>query len=287
MRLGVGLSSPSDDPEAIAQAYVDAGYSAAICPAVTLEQPERIGAIRKAFERYDVLLAEMGVWNNMLHPNPVVRNANIQANIETLATADEVGVRCCVNIAGSFNPDQWDGPHPRNLSEEAFELTVENVRMVLDTAKPKRTVYSLETMPWVIPDSIQSYQRLIKAIGHPMFGVHLDPVNMINTPSRFYNNASFLQECFTAFGEAIISVHAKDISMEPTLTVHLQEVRPGLGDLDYGVFLRELNKLPEDTPFILEHLPQNEYPPAQAYVLETAEKVGVSFYQSERYQDST
>jgi len=281
------LSSPSDDPEAIAQAYVEAGYSAAVCPAVTLEQPDRIGAIRKAFDRYDVLLAELGVWNNMLHPNPEVRKANVQANIETLATADEVGVRCCVNIAGSFNPDQWDGPHPRNLSEEAFELTVENVRMILDTAKPKRTVYSLETMPWVIPDSIQSYQRLIEAIDHPMFGIHLDPVNMINAPSRFYNNAAFLRECFTAFGEAIISVHAKDIRLKSTLTVHLQEVRPGLGDLDYGVFLREMNKLPEDTPFILEHLPQDEYPPAQAYILETAEKVGVSVYQPKRYQEST
>jgi sugar phosphate isomerase/epimerase len=278
MRLGVGLPIYSDDPESIAQAYVDAGYSAAICPAVTLEQPERIRSIQQAFDRHDILLAEMGVWNNMLHPDSVERKTNIQANIETLATADEVGVRCCVNIAGSFNPDQWDGPHPKNLSEEAFELTVENVCNILDTAKPKRTVYSLETMPWVIPDSIQSYQRLIKAINHPMFGVHLDPVNIINSPSRFYNNAAFLQECFAAFGEKIISVHAKDIRMEPTLTVHLQEVQPGMGDLDYGVFLREMSKLPEDTPFILEHLPQEAYTPAQAYVLDVAKKIGVSFY---------
>jgi hypothetical protein len=34
-----------------------------------------------------------------------------------------------------------------------------------------------------------------------------------------------------------------------------------------------------DTPFILEHLPQDEYPPAQTYVLEVANEIGVSFYQ--------
>jgi sugar phosphate isomerase/epimerase len=285
MRLGVGLHIPSDDPEMIASAYVEAGYSAAICPTVTIDQPERIRAIQTAFNKHDVLLAEMGVWNNMLHPDPEIRANNIHANIETLAVADEVGVHCCVNIAGSFDPDHWDGPHPKNFSEEAFELTVENVRTILDGAKPRRTIYSLETMPWVIPDSIESYQRLIEAINHPMFGVHLDPVNMINSPSRFYNNARFLQDCFARLGEVIVSVHAKDIRMEPKLTVHLQEVRPGLGTLDYKTFITEMSKLPVDTPFILEHLPQEDYAPSQAYILEVADEVGVSFYESKSERD--
>ena len=279
MRLGVGLELPSDDPETIAGAYVAAGYTAAICPTVTLDQPERIRAIQETFKKYDVLLAELGVWNNMLHPDPKMQKANLKANIEALAVADKVGVRCCVNIAGSFDPDRWDGPHPKNLSEEAFELTVENVRRILDAVKPKRTVYSLETMPWVIPDSIESYQRLIVAIDDPMFGVHLDPVNMINSPARFYDNAGFLRECFARLGKAIVSVHAKDIRMAPKLTVHLEEVRPGLGDLDYVTFLTEMSKLPVDTPFILEHLPQEEYPSAQAYVLRVADEIGVTFYE--------
>jgi len=279
MRLGVGLSIPSEDPETIARAYCQAGYTAAVCPAVTLNQPERIGAIQEAFKKRDVLLAEMGIWNNMLHPDPEIRKANVQANIEALAIADEVGVRCCVNIAGSFDSNHWDGPHPKNLSEEAFALTIENIRRILDAVKPKRTVYSLETMPWVIPDSIESYKRLIDAIDDLMFGVHLDPVNMINSPARFYNNAGFLRECFARLGERIVSVHAKDIRLAPELTVHLQEVRPGLGDLDYKTFLTEMSNLPVDTPFILEHLPQEEYAPAQAYVLEVANEIGVSFYQ--------
>ena len=279
MRLGVGLELPSDDPETIAGAYVAAGYTAAICPTVTLDQPERIRAIQETFKKYDVLLAELGVWNNMLHPDPKMQKANLKANIEALAVADKVGVRCCVNIAGSFDPDRWDGPHPKNLSEEAFELTVENVRRILDAVKPKRTVYSLETMPWVIPDSIESYQRLIEAVDHPMFGVHLDPVNMINSPARFYDNTRFLRECFARLGPKIVSVHAKDIRMEPRLTVHLQEVGPGLGHLDYRTFLTEMSRLPVDTPFILEHLPQEAFPAAQTYVLGVAEQIGVSFYQ--------
>ncbi len=278
MRLGVGLTHSFNDPENMAKAYRTAGYTAAICPDVTLNQPERIRAIRQAFDKYDVLLAEFGVWNNMLHPDPEIQKANLQANIQALATADEAGVLCCVNIAGSFDPQRWDGPHPKNLSTEAFERTVENVRTILQAVKPRRTVYSLETMPWVIPDSIESYLALIDAIDHPMFGVHLDPVNMINSPARFYNNAAFLSDCFSRLGHKIVSVHAKDIRLDPPLTVHLQEVRPGLGQLDYHTLLKAMAKLPVDTPLILEHLPQEDYPPAQAYVLESARAAGVTFY---------
>ena len=118
MRLGASISFQSGDPEEIARSYVEAGYGAAICPDVSLDQPEKINAIRQAFARQDVRLAEIGVWNNMLDPDPQRRKINLEANIARLALGDEIGVGCCVNIAGSFNPERWDGPHPKNISEE-------------------------------------------------------------------------------------------------------------------------------------------------------------------------
>jgi len=278
MRLGVGLRTESNEPDAIARAYVEAGYSAAVCPPASLDQPELIRAVRDAFARHDVMLAEIGAWNNMLHPDLGQCTANVEANIQTLALGDELGAVCCVNIAGSFNPELWDGPHPCNLSDEAFELTVENVRQIIDTVKPKRTRYCLETMPWVIPDSVDSYLSLIEAVDRPMFGVHLDPVNMINSPARYYDNAGFLRDCFSRLGPWIVSCHAKDIRMHAQLTVHLDEVRPGLGALDYAVYLRELSQLPGDVPLLLEHLPQEEYPAAREHIVGVAEQMGLSFH---------
>ena len=281
MRLGVSLHTSNDeDPEAIARGYIQAGYSAATCPAVSLDQPERIKAIREAFARHDVLLAEVGVWNNMLDPDPVRRAANLEVNIQKMALAEEVGARCCVNIAGSFSADCWDGPHPHNLSEEALELTVQNVRQILQAVKPRRSCYALETMPWVFPDSPESYLKLIAAINHPQFAVHLDPVNMINCPSRYYHNAAFLRQCFDLLGRWIVSCHGKDIRLSEQLTMHLDEVRPGTGALDYRTYLQELSRLPGDIPLILEHLPQEEYPLARAYVLGVAQEIGAGFHQS-------
>jgi len=277
MRLGIPLESKTVDPEEIAREYARRGYGAAVCPAVTLSQPERIKAIREAFARHDVVIAEVGVWNNMLDVDPFQRAANIQANMDKLALADEVGALCCVNTAGSFSPDHWDGPHPRNLTEEAFEMIVQTVRYIIDAVNPKRAYYTLETMPWVYPDSPESNLELIKVIDRPMFGVHLDPVNMINCPSRYYQNASFLRECFQSLSPWIIACHGKDILMRNQLTLHLDEVRPGLGVLDYGVYLWELSRLPGDVPLIIEHLPQEEYLPATDYVRMVAHENGLAF----------
>ncbi len=155
---------------------------------------------------------------------------------------------------------------------------MQNVRQIIDTVKPKRTFYTLETMPWVIPDSPDSYLKLIEAVDRPMFGVHLDPVNLINCPARYYHNADFLRECFSKLGPWIVSCHGKDIIMRDQLTVHLDEVRPGLGALDYKVFLQELSRLPGDVPLILEHLAPDEYPLAREYVVGVAAEIGLSFH---------
>jgi sugar phosphate isomerase/epimerase len=280
MRLGASLPVADSDPEEAARTYAAAGYSAAVVPPLPPDKPDRIRVTRQAFARYDIVLAETGVWNNMLDPDSRRRAANLEANVAALASADALGVLCCVNIAGSFHPDQWDGPHPRNLSEEAFELTVENVRHVLDSVQPRRTRYTLEPMPWTLPDSPDSYLRLIEAVDRPMFGVHLDPVNMINCPARYYHSGRFLKECFAKLGPWIVSCHGKDIALRKRLTVHLDEVRPGLGTLDYRTFLRELSRLPGDVPLILEHLPAEEYPRAREFVLGVARELGLSFHRA-------
>ena len=140
----------------------------------------------------------------------------------------------------------------------------------------RSAVYTLETMPWMYPDSPQSYLELMEVIDRKNVAVHLDPVNLINCPARYFGNAEFLRECFALLGSQIVGVHAKDILLRDNLTVHLDEVRPGLGSLDYGVFLTEMAKLPSDTPFMLEHLPnEDEYAQAAASVRSVATALGI------------
>ena len=132
-------------------------------------------------------------------------------------------------------------------------------------------------MPYMLPDSPDTYLKLIKAIDRKQFAAHLDPVNMISSPQRFYNNAAFIKDCFKKLGPYMKSIHAKDITIMPELTVHLEERRPGLGSLDYGVFLAGDQQI-KDIPFMLEHLEsQEDYLLAAEYVRETGAKNGITF----------
>ena len=121
-----------------------------------------------------------------------VRKEAIQKCQEKLALADEIGAECCVNIAGSRS-SKWDGPHPDDLTPDTFSAIVDTVQTIIDGVKPKRTYYTLETMPWMYPDSTDSYVKLIDAIDRPSFAVHFDPVNLICSPQRYFNNAALME----------------------------------------------------------------------------------------------
>jgi len=99
--------------------------------------------------------------------------------------------------------------------------------------------------------------RLIKAVDRKQFAVHLDPVNLVCSPRRYFNNGELIRECFDKLGPYIKSCHAQDIFLRPELTTHLDEVRPGLGGLDYLTYLKGLSKFP-GIPLMLEHLKTRE-----------------------------
>lgn len=278
MRLGAPVFINTDDPLELAKAHKAEGYRAAYCPKVTLKETERIREIETAFSAESVVIAEVGAWGNMIAPDLQKRQAQIDIVCERLALADEVGALGCVDYAGTYDPDSSINPHPKNLSDECFELIVDTIRHIVDSVKPKRAQFMLEMMPCVHPHSPDSYAALLEAVDRRAFGVHLDPVNIITSPERYFNNGGVIKECFDKLGHAIISCHGKDVIMLPTYMVEIQECRPGTGTLDYRTFLTELNRLPGDVPLMMEHLPnKEEYDLAKGYITGVASELGLSF----------
>ena len=276
MRLGAPLTQPATDPAAWVAAVQAKGYRAAYCPVKPDADVATIAAYRAAAQAADIVIAEVGAWSNPLSPDPATRTAALDKCKASLLLAERIGARCCVNIAGSRG-EKWDGPHPADLTPETFDLIVTTTREIIDAVQPRQTVYALETMPWMYPDSLESYQRLIKAIDRPGFGVHFDPVNLVNSPQRYFQNAALIRACVTALGPQIRSVHVKDIQLADRLTVHLDEVRPGQGALDLRTLLRELHQLDPALPIMLEHLPNEaEYDLAAAHVRAIAKAEGIT-----------
>jgi sugar phosphate isomerase/epimerase len=273
MRLSGPVFDALPDADAWVAAHRRQGYTAASVTSTDIDIASYVHAAKAA----DILIAEVGAWSNPIALDSKVRADAVDHCCKMLAFGDALGARCCVNIAGSRGP-VWDGPHPDNLSADTFALIVDTVRNIIDTVQPTRCFYTLETMPWVFPDSPDTYLDLLKAIDRKQFGVHLDPVNIINCPRRAYDTRRFLRECFEKLGPHIKACHAKDIRFSQHLTIHLDECAPGEGLLDYEMYLGELARLDPDIPLSLEHMttPQ-EYLAAAHHLRAVAERIGATW----------
>ncbi|MDF1516182.1 MAG: sugar phosphate isomerase/epimerase [Anaerolineae bacterium] len=277
MRLGGPVFVNKMTPEKWISALKQAGYGAAYCPVNADSTKEVIQAYATAAKAANIVIAEVGAWSNPLSPNQEERTAALEKCKVQLALADQIGAKCCVNISGSRGTP-WDGPHRDNLTKATFDMIVNQVREIIDAVNPQRAVFALEPMPWMYPDTADNYLDLIEQIDRPQFAVHIDMVNVINSPRRYYQNADLIYEWFSKLAPFIVSCHAKDTLISSQLTTHLDEVRPGLGELDYRTMLREIDKLHPDTPLMIEHLhTAEEYTLSAAYIRRVAEEIGVAF----------
>ncbi|MCY2991944.1 MAG: sugar phosphate isomerase/epimerase [Planctomycetota bacterium] len=278
VRLGGPVFQAPQDPDELAASHRQLGYRAAYCPAVGLNDTDRIRDVVRAFAKHDVAIAEVGRWCNLLDADSAKRAANLKTVSDGLALAEALGARCCVDIAGSFSREAWHGPHPENLSEKYFDETVENARKIIDAVKPQRAKFCFEMMGWALPDSPDSYVRLIKAVDRPAFGVHLDPCNLVNCPARFYQNGKLIDECFDKLAPWIASCHAKDVTWDVEMQIHFREVTIGTGSLDFTTYLRRLAALPGDVPLMIEHMANAaEYDKCRQHLFELGKRSGVGF----------
>ncbi len=274
MRIG-GSVFGYTDPESWALKHVEHGYGAAYFPLNSADDPAMIEAYVDAARRHGLVIAEIGVWNNQFERNEALREANFRYAVAQLKLADRVGAQCCVNISGSLG-STWDGPHPDNLSPGTYRRVVENVRAIIDAARPQRTWYALEPMPWMFPHSIEDMARLIADVDRERFAVHVDMCNMVNSFDHVYRTGELVRAFFREFGPLIRVVHAKDTALGEGLTLHIGEAIPGDGVFDYDALLTACAELYPDLPVMTEHLKtEAEYLRATGFIQKKAEQLGI------------
>jgi sugar phosphate isomerase/epimerase len=280
---GQTINTESDDPELLAQECKRLGYTAAYCPPSKPEDTARIKAIIAAFAKQNIVIAEVGAWRNLMTPDLTARKANLEYVTGQMAVADEVGARCCVDITGSFDAATLSGPHPKNQSQEFIDGTVENCRKIIDAVKPKRSYFAIEMKGCNFPDGPDPYIKLIQAVDRPRLGVHIDICNIINSPTRYYNNTALIKETFSKLGKWVRSCHAKDLLWVPQVNVNFQETVPGRGGIktaqipgvDYHTYVEEVVKL--GSPLMLEHLTSaEEYREGAEYIRKVAGDLNIA-----------
>jgi sugar phosphate isomerase/epimerase len=225
------------------------------------------------------MLSEAGYWENIMDTDAASRAGHRQKQLESLILAEELGAVCSVNIFGSYCHGNGNSQHVAlNFSEEAFEAAVEMARYFIDSVKPKTAYFCYEIFPFDITDTAENLERMIRAVDRKQFGVHLDLANLINCPRAYFSSGEIAKECVRRFGDRIVSCHVKDIKLkEPSISVILEEVLLGTGNIDLKTFMRQIEGLTRPIPFMMEHLgSEDEYDKAAAKIRETGKELGLN-----------
>ncbi len=174
-----------------------------------------------------------------------------------IGASEYIGADCCVNISGGKG-DIWDGPYRENYSAKTYEEIILCIQRLIDSVKPQKTFYTLEPMPWMHPFSPEDYFQMIKDIERDRFAVHMDIVNMINTPEKYLFNKEFTDKAFEMLGKYIKSCHIKDVVMQTNLTTIIRETALGDGGFDLKNYIDQINSISPDMSIIIEHLKKEE-----------------------------
>jgi len=267
MILGLSSSLKHSSPEEWAKRMNELGARAVVFPVDYTAGEQLISAYKAAADKYNLIIAEVGVWRNTLAADKDERAKWIDYAINQLKMADKIGANCCVNVVGTPYGPRWDGGYKENFSKEAWDMSVEMIQQIIDSAKPVNTKYSIESMPWMLPSSPDEYVRLIKDVNRKEFAAHLDVVNMITSPDRYFFSDDFLRESFSKLSGQLCSCHLKDIRLKEDFTFQLEECACGQGSLNLELFAELATKENPEMPMIIEHLSTDqEYLDSLSYV---------------------
>ena len=89
-------------------------------------------------------------------------------------------------------------------------MGVQTIREIIDAVNPKNTYFTIEPMPWMIPDGPDEYLRLLESVDRDRFAVHMDVFNWMTSPRRYFFNEEFIDECFSKLGKLVKSCHLKE-----------------------------------------------------------------------------
>lgn len=266
MKIGIATSLVHVNPEEWAKQLRSYGVGSVIFPVNSNAGDELIERYKSAAEEEQLIIAEVGIWTNAISLDEQEKNKNMDWSIAQLKLADRVGANCCVNVAGSAG-EKWDGAYKENFSIRTWDRTVRMIQELIDEVKPQNTYFTIEPMPWMVPTSPEEYLRLLEDVNRERFGVHMDIINMINSPERYFNMEQFTRKSFELLGPYIKSCHVKDIRLLEKYTFQLEECSCGEGEYPLELYAELTSLADPEMPFIIEHLESDDaYLKSLAYV---------------------
>lgn len=232
--------------------------------------------LKAALKQHDLLFYNIHVWTNIIHPDPEIRKKNQREVIDAVGKAEQMGIKFILTHTGSMSHGKPSIAHRDNWSKKAWDMSVEALKYILDSTSGSDVALAIEAVNTTSCNTPTSHVRLKQDVGSERIKITLDPTNMLH-PGNVFRTTELINDCFEMNGEDIMYAHAKDVKWTGMLP-GLNWVVPGEGEMDYETYLTHLSRLKYPRPLMLEFLSKDQYPQAQAFIRQTAKKVGVTIY---------
>lgn len=247
-----------------------------------LKAPEsEIAEFRAALKQYDVTIFDVHVYVNNIHPDLAERRKNLKHTVRECEAAERLGCPMVTTHTGSCSEVSPVTIHPDNWTAETWKTSVESIRQILKDTAGMKVSLGIEALNLININNPRAHKKLMEDVGDPRVKVCFDPTNMLSI-EKYYHATEIINEGFDILGEDILACHAKDSLITPNkMSAYLTQVLPGEGVNDYETYLVRLSRMKWPRTLLIEHLGDEQYPAAKAYIESVAERIGVKIYGKE------
>jgi sugar phosphate isomerase/epimerase len=242
--------------------------------------------IRETFRDHNLPIACISGYTNIIHPDEGERERRVGYLKEIIRHARYLGTPYVISETGTFNTESDWVHHPKNKTEEGFEECRKVIADLSQFAYDHGAVFLLETYVNNVVGSVEETVRMFAQVDHPGLGLLMDPTNYFET-HNIDRMDQILDQVFDTLSDKIKIGHAKDVKRSgddksekhadigdaDALESHtfrgvgeIELPAPGLGSLNYDLYLKRLSQKHPNIPMIIEHLDESDVPRAKKFL---------------------
>ncbi|HHW57200.1 MAG TPA: sugar phosphate isomerase/epimerase [Clostridia bacterium] len=188
--------------------------------------------IRDIFHKYNIQIAVLGCYVNIIHPDLKERHRLLEFFKEHIRYARDFGCSVVGTETGNVHVEM--GYTPDNFSEKAFIEVVKSVRELVEEAEKFGVIVGVEPGVNHPVYSPRMMKRLLDEVPSNNLQVIFDPANLL-TVENYTHQEEIFCEAMELFGDHIVVIHAKDFVIENNKLVF---VPAGKGLLNYRVLFK-------------------------------------------------
>jgi sugar phosphate isomerase/epimerase len=244
---------------------------------------EKCKKIRDTFRMHNLPVCAISGYTNLVHPDPAKRKANLDRLKELMRYANELGSPYVISESGTFDPDSDWVHHPKNKTEKGYEDCRNVIADLVAFARQQGVTFLVETYVNNVIGSVEETLRLFADINHANLRLLMDPTNYFEEHNIDKMDQT-LNTIFDALTDKIKISHAKDVKRaEASHGVQMADIdaseahalrgvgmidlpAPGLGSLNYDLYLKRLYRHHPNIPIIIEHLDETDVPRAKKFI---------------------